>query len=197
LSSLKEFVARQEAPVATVRRAILMVLTSHEMMGDTGNKTGWCLPEAAHAHSVFTSHGYTNIYASPKGGVAPLDPASIAAGVSDAISMYFYKIEDNLGLTKATIPIGSVKSSDFDCVFYVGGAGALWDFPDCEESRALAAEIYESKGDFTPSRVEFTRRAPIYPITHDNKHAYAGQLNSFTHLRALFGTPCPRHVQVN
>mmetsp|Transcript_482 Transcript_482/g.1056 ORF Transcript_482/g.1056 Transcript_482/m.1056 type:complete len:251 (+) Transcript_482:151-903(+) len=144
LSSLKDFVDRQQAPPAVrTKRAVLIVLTSNDKLGDTGKNTGWSLPEVASIHAVFQAADFKTVYASPKGGIAPLDTDSVAA---DEASRSFHQNEETLRLTKTTIPIADAVSTDFDCVFYVGGAGGNWDLPDCTESQALAAEIYEAGG---------------------------------------------------
>eukprot|EP00959_Pyramimonas_sp_CCMP1952_P084217 1761546-Pyramimonas_sp.AAC.3 len=121
-----------------------MVLTSNNRLGDTGKFTGWSLKEAAHSHAVFKAADFKIVYASPKGGHAPLDADSLTA--ADDVSRSFYQREETLGLTKTTIPIADTDATDFDCVFYVGGAGCMWDFPECIESQTLAAEIYEAGG---------------------------------------------------
>ena len=134
LSSLKDFVERQQGPAIRSKKAVLLVLTSQDQLGDSGKKTGWSVPEVGSVHAVFKDADYNVIFASPKGGIAPHDPDSVATNDSKS----FYHNTEKMGLTKTTLPIGDAISTDFDCVFYIGGAGCMWDFPDCIESQTLA-----------------------------------------------------------
>lgn len=127
-------------------KRILMVLTSHNKLGDTDTQTGWYLPEAAHPHYVFTEAGCQLTYASPKGGEAPLDEGSIEASKDDAGCQRYLKDPAGLAATKATVPLADCKADDYDAVFYVGGFGTMWDFPDNKDSQNLARAIYEKGG---------------------------------------------------
>lgn len=124
---------------------ILMVLTSNDKLGETGEQTGWYLPEVAHPHAVFTAAGCQLTYASIKGGEAPLDIGSIAAS-PDEESQAFFKDEALMKLTKETLPIADCKAEDYDCIFYAGGFGVMWDFPGCQAASKLAGEIYDNGG---------------------------------------------------
>lgn len=127
------------------QKRILMVLTSNDKLGETGEQTGWYLPEVAHPHQVFTKAGCKLTYASIKGGVAPLDEGSVTASADEG-SQVFFKDEALMKLTKETIPIGEAKAADYDVIFYAGGFGVMWDFPDSAESAKLAGEIYDNGG---------------------------------------------------
>lgn len=127
-------------------KRILMVLTSHNKLGETDTQTGWYLPEAAHPHYVFTEAGCTLTYASIKGGVAPLDEGSVEASKEDAGCQKYLQDEKGIGATKNTVPIADCKAEDYDAIFYVGGFGTMWDFPDNEASQKLAAAVYENGG---------------------------------------------------
>jgi len=126
-------------------KSVLMVLTSNDVLGETGEQTGWYLPEVAHPHQVFTEAGFKLTYASIKGGVAPLDIGSIEAS-PDESSQKFYKDEACMQLTKTTISIDEAKAADYDCIFYAGGFGTMWDFPESKGSARLAGEIYDKGG---------------------------------------------------
>lgn len=123
-------------------KRILMVLTSHDKLGNTDAQTGWYLPEAAHPHEVFSKAGFNLTYASIKGGVAPLDQGSVAASKDDGTCQKFLK--ESLKVTKKTIPLAKVKADDYDAIFYVGGFGTMWDFPECKESIELIKNTYEA-----------------------------------------------------
>lgn len=142
--------AKQEAPkeadaAAPAAKRVLVVLTSNDKLGETGEQTGWYLPEVAHPHKVFTDAGFQLTYASIKGGEAPIDLGSIEAS-QDEDSQAFYKDEAAMKLTKETIPIADAKASDYDVIFYAGGFGTMWDFPDSTASSDLAGQIYDNGG---------------------------------------------------
>lgn len=138
-------IAKWYAPKTAAGKRILMVLTSNDKLGESGEQTGWYLPEVAHPHYVFTEAGCKLTYASIKGGEAPLDIGSIAAS-QDEGSQKFFKDEAAMKLTKETIPISEAKADDYDCIFYAGGFGTMWDFPDSEASAKLAGAIYDNGG---------------------------------------------------
>ncbi|MCJ1473716.1 hypothetical protein MMC13_002367 [Lambiella insularis] len=120
---------------------VLFVLTSHAKMGNTGKPTGWYLPEFAHPYEVLSPHAQITI-ASPAGGEAPLDPASIDK--SDKVSAEF--LEHKESLWKRTEKLSSFvgRAKEFDAVFYVGGHGPMWDLATNETSHQVIREFYES-----------------------------------------------------
>jgi len=128
--------------------AILMVLTNHAKLGDTGKPTGFYLSEAAHPYEVFTANGHTVTLASPKGGFAPLDPKSLE--LDDEANAAFWKKFGNADDTKPgiekTTALEGLRAEDFGAIFFVGGHGTVWDFPGSEEIRRLTAGIYENQG---------------------------------------------------
>lgn len=109
---------------------ILMVLTSHDKLGDTGKKTGFWLEEFAAPYYVFKDAGAQIAVASPLGGQPPLDPKSDDASAQTAATLRF---KADLGAQKVlghTIKLRDVAAVDFDAVFYPGGHGPLWDLAD-------------------------------------------------------------------
>jgi len=122
---------------------MLMVYTSNDKLGDTGDKTGWYLPEAAHPYAAFKAAGFDITHASIKGGVAPLDKDSL--DLTDAENKTFWE-EPGEGkkLTETTVKLSDCKSADFDAIFFVGGFGTMWDFPDDPDVQRLVKELYES-----------------------------------------------------
>ncbi len=127
---------------------ILLVLTNHAELGDTGKKTGFYLSEAAHPYEVFTENKHQVTLASPDGGFAPIDPKSM--DLDDAANKSFWekygnKDEENPGLP-LTKPLAEVDPSEYSAIFFAGGHGAMWDFPDSEPLQKLTAAIYESGG---------------------------------------------------
>ncbi|XP_068747913.1 uncharacterized protein [Montipora capricornis] len=126
--------------------AILMVLTNHEDMGNTGKKTGWYLPEMAHPYHEFKKAGFDLTLVSPKGGKAPLDPSSLEAFKNDPVCKEFLENKDAMEGVENTIDINSVDPAKFDAVFVVGGHGPMFDLPDNDKVNEAVAAIYEKGG---------------------------------------------------
>jgi len=116
---------------------ILMVLTSHDRLGDTGQKTGFWLEEFAAPYYVFKDGGAKLTLASPLGGQPPLDPKSDdAASQTDATRRFKADGAAQAALA-ATVKLSTLNSTDFDAVFYPGGHGPLWDLAEDAASIAL------------------------------------------------------------
>ena len=116
---------------------ILMVLTSHDRLGDTGKKTGFWLEEFAAPYYVFKDAGADITLASPQGGQPPLDPKSDDADAQTDATRRFKADADAQKQLASTVPLSSVKAEDFDAVFYPGGHGPLWDLAEDKHSIAL------------------------------------------------------------
>lgn len=101
---------------------VLFVLTSHNKMGDTGNPTGWYLPEFAHPYYKMEGKADMTI-ASPKGGEAPLDPSSVEMFKEDAEAQKFLNEKESLWKNTQKLSNFVGKAKDFDAVLYVGGHG--------------------------------------------------------------------------
>jgi putative intracellular protease/amidase len=129
-------------------KAILLVLTNHADLGDTGKLTGFFLPEAAHPYEVFTENGNPVTLASPKGGFAPLDPKSL--DLKDEANAAFWKKFGNGDEKKPgveqTVALSEVAPEEYSAIFFAGGHGAMWDFPDSEPLKKVTVSIYENKG---------------------------------------------------
>lgn len=116
---------------------VLMVLTSHDELGNTGRKTGFWLEELAAPYYVFKDAGYEITLASPKGGQPPLDPKSNEPGFqTDQTRRFEADVLANEQLAQ-TVKLADVDAADFDTVFYPGGHGPLWDLAESADSRAL------------------------------------------------------------
>ena len=116
---------------------ILMVLTSHDQLGDTGNKTGFWLEEFAAPYYVFKDAGAAVMLASPKGGQPPLDPKSDAEDAQTEATRRFKAdpaAQQDLANTKV---LSTVGADGFDAIFYPGGHGPLWDLAEDSHSRQL------------------------------------------------------------
>ena len=116
---------------------ILMVLTSHDQLGDTGKKTGFWLEEFAAPYYVLKDAGQQITLASPRGGQPPLDPKSDEAGSQTDATRRFKGDADAQAQLASTKPLESVRPSDFDALFYPGGHGPLWDLAEDPKSKAL------------------------------------------------------------
>ena len=116
---------------------ILLVLTSHDQLGDTGKKTGFWLEEFAAPYYVFKDAGASITLASPKGGQPPLDPKSDEADAQTAETERFRQDPAAQQLLATTVPLAQVNAADFDAVFYPGGHGPLWDLANDATSIAL------------------------------------------------------------
>ena len=116
---------------------LLIVLTSHDRLGDTGKKTGFWLEEFAAPYYVLKDAGATITLASPKGGQPPLDPKSELPENLTALTKRFRTDKAAQAKLAITIKLANVSADDFDAVFYPGGHGPLWDMPDNATSIAL------------------------------------------------------------
>ncbi|WP_457858781.1 type 1 glutamine amidotransferase domain-containing protein [Psychrobacter pulmonis] len=106
---------------------ILMVLTSHDKLGDTGKKTGFWLEEFAAPYYAFLDAGVNITLASPAGGQPPLDPSSDTEDAQTKDTKRFKDDKDAQERLANTKKLADVKAEDFDSVFYPGGHGPLWD----------------------------------------------------------------------
>lgn len=116
---------------------ILMVLTSHDQLGDTGRKTGFWLEELAAPYYVFKDAGAEVVLASPKGGLPPLDPKSNEPNFQTDLTRRFEADKDAKSQLAATLLLNSVKAEDYDAVFYPGGHGPMWDLAEDPNSIKL------------------------------------------------------------
>lgn len=122
-------------------KSMLMVMTSHELMGDTGNKTGMWLEEFASPYYVFKDAGYSITLASPMGGQVPIDPNSLSDDAMTDDAMRYTKDEAARSAIASTIPLEDVRAEEFDAVFYPGGHGPLWDLSDNAHSIKLIEDM--------------------------------------------------------
>jgi len=109
---------------------ILMVLTSHDRLGDTGEKTGFWLEEFAAPYYVFTDAGAQVTVASPKGGQPPIDPKSDDPSNQTPAQDRFKADKDAQAVLAKTHRLDAMSADDFDAIFYPGGHGPLWDLAE-------------------------------------------------------------------
>ncbi len=116
---------------------ILIVLTSHSDLGNTGKKTGFWVEEFAAPYYLLADAGAEIAIASPKGGQPPVDPKSEAPDAQTTATKRFYLDDDLLRRVAHTVKLSLVDEADYDAVFYPGGHGPLWDLTTDAQSIAL------------------------------------------------------------
>ena len=124
---------------------ILMVLTSHSELGNTGKKTGFWIEEFASPYYAFLDAGAIITVASPKGGQPPIDPTSDTPENQTPATIRF-KADNHLqNILAETIVLSEISADDFDAVFYPGGHGLLWDLTNDTTSIKLIENFWSSK----------------------------------------------------
>lgn len=123
---------------------ILLAVSSHDRLGDTGKRTGYSVSEAAHPYYVFVSAGHEVEFVSDRGGEPP---AVVFDGEEDDPEVNAFLVDPTVrAKLKATHAAAQVTPSDYAAIFYVGGHGAMWDFPTSLALARLAIGIYEHGG---------------------------------------------------
>lgn len=148
---------------------ILMVLTSHDQLGDTGKKTGFWLEEFAAPYYVFKDAGADVTLASPKGGQPPLDPSSDTDDAQTDDTKRFKLDEAAQEELANTSVLSAVSADGFDALFYPGGHGPLWDLAEDDDSKALIEAFAESDRPFgavchAPAIFKHTKSADGTPL---------------------------------
>ncbi len=123
---------------------ILMVLTSHDKLGNTGRKTGFWLEEFAAPYYTFKDAGAEIVLASPKGGQPPLDPKSNEPNFQTELTHRFEADPRAKADLAETVRLDGVEAEDFDTVFYPGGHGPMWDLAEDRNSIKLIETIYRA-----------------------------------------------------
>ncbi len=151
---------------------ILMVLTSHNTLGNTGRKTGFWLEEFAAPYYVFKDAGAEITLASPKGGQPPLDPKSDAPDAQTEATLRFKQDTNAQTVLANTLTLSSVSADDYDAVFYPGGHGPLWDLAEDANSIALINAFYAAGKPVAavchaPGALRHTKAADGSPLVQD------------------------------
>ncbi len=120
---------------------VLIVLTSHGALGDTGENTGFWIEEFAAPYYVLADAGAEITIASPQGGQPPVDPKSEAAGAQTPATKRFYSDFAAIEKVAQSIILNDVSADDYDAVFYPGGHGPLWDLANDPDSIHLIGEF--------------------------------------------------------
>ncbi|MEW6497229.1 MAG: type 1 glutamine amidotransferase domain-containing protein [Cyanobacteriota bacterium] len=123
-------------------KRVLIVLTSHDTLGDTGKETGFYLPEVTHPYEAFEKASFEIDFVSPQGGKAPM----IGVDLQDPLNKAFLDAPAKIAQVENTLTPTQVDPTRYDAIFYAGGHGTMWDFPDNEQLVQIAATIYERGG---------------------------------------------------
>lgn len=122
----------------------LVVVTSHDRLGDTGKPTGYYLPEVTHPYYALREAGIAVDIASPQGGAAPMDPSS--GDRNDPANARFLDTPADRDKVTRTVPLAEVAAFDYDAILFAGGHGTMWDFRGNGDVQRLAAAIHEKGG---------------------------------------------------
>jgi putative intracellular protease/amidase len=130
---------------------VLIVVTSHSVLGETGYPTGLWLPEMIHPYYALKNAGFEIDIATPKGGNVPVDPYSIPSYIfstnrDDPMTEKFLRTPEDVMRINNTFQLAGINSSDYSAVIFPGGNGATYDFPWDENVNRIASEIYEQGG---------------------------------------------------
>ena len=125
-------------------KKILVVLTATEKYPNLNRATGIWLGEAVHFVERVEKAGYQVDYVTPEGGYTPIDPHSLE--MAEAIDWEWYHRRDFMNRLGATLKPSQINAADYVAIYFVGGHGVLWDFPDNKEFQALSRAIYEAGG---------------------------------------------------
>jgi putative intracellular protease/amidase len=125
-------------------KKILVVLTGTEKYPNLNRATGVWLGEVVHFVEAVEKAGFGVDYVSPQGGYTPIDPHSLA--MAEPIDWEWYHDKGFMNRLGTTLKPSEVDAADYAAIYFVGGHGVLWDFPDNEELQALSRKIYESGG---------------------------------------------------
>jgi putative intracellular protease/amidase len=121
---------------------VLMVLTSHDRLGNTGQKTGFWLEELAAPYYVLRDAGIDVTLASPRGGQPPLDPKSDDPGFQTEATRRFKGDKEAQAALAGTTKLSEASPEDYDAIFYPGGHGPLWDLSEDPDSLRLIEALY-------------------------------------------------------
>eukprot|EP00965_Chrysotila_dentata_P123159 4071153-Pleurochrysis_carterae.AAC.1 len=128
-------------PVANMPKKVLLVLTSVDKYPD-GSPTGWYLPEAVHPYQKFVDAGFEVEWASIT-GTASCDPSSIDASKEDKICMDFWNDAKMKALTEKQMRLADADPAAYDAVFFAGGFGVMWDFPESKAAQDIIKTMYK------------------------------------------------------
>lgn len=127
-----------------MKKKVLVVVTSFEKYPTINRPTGLWLGEAVHFVKKVEAAGYTVDFVSPKGGYTPIDPHSLT--MAEQVDWEFYQNKAFMHRLGTTLAPSAVNPEEYACIYYAGGHGVVWDFPDNLELQNISRKIYESGG---------------------------------------------------
>jgi putative intracellular protease/amidase len=130
------------APAGTGPRPVLIVLTSHGTKGDTGQPTGWYLGEVTHPLAVFEAAGIRAEFASIQGGEPPVDGVNL----DDPVNARYWNDPAFRAAVRATPALDTVDPTRYSAIFFAGGHGTMWDFPQGAGVQSAIRSVYEGGG---------------------------------------------------
>lgn len=126
------------------KKKALIVVTSHDRLGDTGKPTGYYLPEVSHPYYALVDAGLEVEVGSPQGGEAPMDQGS--RDLRDPVNARMLETAADRARLEQTIPLADADPARYDAILFAGGHGTMWDFRGNPDIQRLAAAIYERGG---------------------------------------------------
>lgn len=127
-------------------KRILHIVTNVSHYANSKTPTGLWLSELTHAYDVFEKKGFIQDIASPQGGIAPLEPRALKIPYMDLSTYRRYKQKHFMQKLQSTLKISDVDASQYDAIFFTGGHGVMWDYPDDPALQQLTRDIYEQGG---------------------------------------------------
>lgn len=155
-------------------KKILIVLTSHDKLGNTGNKTGFWYEEFTTPYYALKDKGVNITLASPKGGLPPTDVTSLLPDFQTSSTKRFDQDKEAQGVLSKTLKLESINQADYDAVFYPGGHGPLWDLAEDKNSIDLIEAFYNNNKTVAavchaPAIFKHTKNADGTPLVKGRK----------------------------
>jgi putative intracellular protease/amidase len=155
-------------------KKVLFVLTSHDQLGDTGEKTGFWVEEFAAPYYLLKDEGADITLASIKGGQPPIDPKSTTEDSQTPATERFDEDKETQEILANTIKLETVNQADYNAVFYPGGHGPMWDLAEDEHSIALIEAFYKNNKPVSavchaPAIFRHTKNEDGTPLVHGKK----------------------------
>ncbi|MFT5618197.1 MAG: putative intracellular protease/amidase [Arenicella sp.] len=169
---------QQKEELSTIKtgkmKKILFVLTSHDELGNTGEKTGFWIEEFAAPYYLLKDKGVEITLASPKGGQPPIDPKSASADFQTPATVRFNEDKETQNILSKTLVLESVNEADYDAIFYPGGHGPLWDLAEDKNSIALIESFWKNNKPVSavchaPAIFKHTKNADGSPLVKGKK----------------------------
>lgn len=126
-------------------KKVLVVLPSHDQLGNTGQKTGFWLEEFTDPYYKFIDSGYEVTIASPRGGKPPVDPKSIQKENQSESTQRFERDKSAQAKLENTLVLSQVSASDYDTLFLPGGHGPMWDLSSDENMKKIVEDFYSDR----------------------------------------------------